>query len=670
MSSSNIPKESAPRGNLQRLKALMSSIPAAVTEAMPDVPRPQLASLVDVAPEGEQWLYEIKYDGYRVLARLENGRVSLLTRNGKDWSHRFPEIAASLARLPANQAILDGEIVAQNDNGITSFQCLQEALTAAKTEELVYYVFDFLYWQEFSLLAVTQQKRKEVLRLFFKNIKDRRLRYAEHFHGQGQAFRRHACDLGFEGVLAKNAAAPYRSGRSSDWLKIKCSHHEEFVVGGFTQPRGQRRGFGALLLGVWRNDELVYSGKVGTGFSHQQLVELHRELSKLKSDKSPFANPDNKVYGSFPRSETIIWVEPEMVVEVEYTEETRDRLLRHPRFRGIREDKLAKEIVVAGSSSEKNIPKKSTRDLKGNVDMVAGIKITHPDRVLYPQQGITKRELAQYYENIADWILPWVRRRPLTLVRCPEGREKQCFYQKHPYKSLADVPRIVIAEKSGQADYLYIDNISHVVALVQWGTLELHAWGCRIDDIERPDLMVFDLDPSPEVSWKSMIDIARALRKRIDNLGLTSFLRLTGGKGLHLVIPLIPHANWEQVKDFSQAVAEQHAASAPELLTTNMSKAKRKGKVFIDYLRNGRGSTAILNYSARARPGAPVALPVKWRELNSDLVSDKYRVDTLTRRLAALRGDPWNDFESSRAMLTPDMFESVDLGGSVLKRRP
>lgn len=640
---------------------------AAITGArardMPAAIAPQLTTLVDKAPTGADWVHEIKFDGYRIIARLEDGQVQLYTRNGKDWTERFSVIARFLATLPVQSAMIDGEVTALNHQGTTSFRKLQEALSAGDTEHLRYYGFDLLYLQGHDLTASPLIERKQALLGVLQAAgvgEQDPVRYSEHIEGKGKTFYEQACELGLEGIISKKADAPYRSRRDKTWLKIKCSHHQEFVIGGFTRARGSRTGFRSLLLGAFDGTNLRYAGRVGTGFSAQQLEDLHRQLKAMTVAQKPFVDAVPDI------DDGVTWVEPRVVIEVEYTERTRDGLLRHPVFRGVRDDREPQEITVDKAMpqrivSDGNNGKSGSASKPGEV-VVAGVRISNPDRILFPEQSVAKVDLARYYEDIADWVLPLIARRPLSLLRCPEGPESECFFQKHPSPSLAKgLPRIAIAEKHDTRDYVYVETIAHLVTLVQAGTLELHPWGCHIDDIEHPDLMVFDLDPGPDVTWKHMIDATRDLRDRLTDLGLTCFLRTTGGKGLHVVVPLEPRADWDEVKAFAHAVAERHASDDPDRLTSNMSKAKRQGRIFVDYLRNGRGATAIASYSARARPGAPVAVPVRWDELDASLRPDRYNVHNLHRRLRALKGDPWADFEAARTPLTAKMRELVGL---------
>ena len=635
--------------------------------SMPRLIDPQLATRSPAAPTGDGWIHEIKFDGYRLLARVEASDVRLFSRNGKDWSARFPMLTSALADLEIGEAVLDGELVALQSDGTSSFRQLQEALAAKRTTNLIYEVFDLLYLDGYDLGNVELETRKQILRdlLASRDVLSHRgpIRYVHHFEGKGEELFSEVCQLGLEGIMSKRRTSRYRSGRTTDWLKVKCVQQGEFVIGGYTDPSNARIGFGALLLGAYNEQqELCYIGSVGTGFSAQRLRSLYQQLRELEVDWSPFTfnTPLESVRGAH-------WIRPDLVVDVEFTEWTRDGVLRHPVFRGLREDRNPAEIRLSGEtvpsaavrlelSPRNGKMHKSPRPRIDSDSSVAGIKLTHPDRILYPEQGVTKLHLARYYEHVADRILPHVQNRPLTLVRCPEGAGKGCFYQKHPPEGLSDaVRRVPIEESAGPATYLFVDSLPGIVALVQIGALEIHCWGSRVDALETPDLLVFDLDPGPGVTWVRLIEAARTLSARLDALGLHAFPKLTGGKGLHLVVPIVPEHDWDLVKAFTRAVAEGLAREQPEAFTANMAKARRQGRVFVDYLRNARGATAISAYSTRARAGAPVAVPIGWDELDPASRSDRYSIDTVRRRLAALRKDPWADFDRSRVEISKQM---------------
>jgi bifunctional non-homologous end joining protein LigD len=653
-----IARGSAPKARSAPAAARVAALDGARKKPLPREPTPRLATLSEAAPAGDDWLHELKFDGYRLLARLKDGGVRLLTRSGQDWSDRFPVLCDHLASLLVTSALLDGELVALDADGISRFGLLQEALSARRTETLVYQVFDLLYLEGFDLKQVALTDRKQTLADLLGDDPPQGVRYTDHIRGQGPAFFESACQSGLEGIISKRADSPYSGGRSKQWRKTKCIQDAEFVVGGYTEPRGSRTGFGSLLLGAYHDDgAFVYAGRVGTGFSARQLDTLHTALEEIEVGQRPFQDP-------VPEAKTAHWVRPVLVVDVSFTERTRAGVLRHPRFRGLREDRDAADIRLWANSTPKRVPRQRNGSRRrGRAVQVGGVRLTHPDRVLYEQMGTTKLDLARYYEAIQDWILPQLANRPLSLLRCPGGQEDGCFFQKHPREAIpGDVPRTEITEKDGTtATYVYVRTLADLIGLVQAGTLELHPWGSRVDAVDKPDLIVFDLDPSPGVNWREVLRVARNLRERLEQLGLTVFVRLTGGKGLHLVVPLKRRSGWDEVKAFARAVCDAQARDEPKRLTANMAKARRGGRIFLDYLRNGRGATAIASYSTRAHPDAPIAVPLRWDELDASRHSDDYHVDNLPRRLAALRADPWADFAAARRQITRSMRQAVGM---------
>ncbi|MFW5824475.1 MAG: DNA ligase D, partial [Marinobacter sp.] len=574
-------------------------------------------------------------------------QVTLLTRNGKDWTRRFGEVVKALKALPVDQALIDGEVVVPEPDGSTSFRKLQEWLSSRGSKDRpVYQVFDLLYLDGYDLQQSPLTERKAALAqmLASAGITGDTIRYSDHMQGQGERFYEQVCEMGLEGIVSKQASATYRNGRHRSWQKTKCTRQDEFVVGGFTRPSGARQGFGSLLLGAFDGDRMVYAGRVGSGFSGRQLSALHRRLKALARKTSPFD-------GEVPDAAGVQWVTPQIVVDVEFTERTGSGALRHPVFRGLREDKSASEVqMMKQDQPSGGARQQQTRTARSGDPVVAGVTITHPDRILYPEHGITKLDVARYYEDVEAHILPHLANRPLSLLRCPEGLEGDCFFQKHPERNFApEVPRTEIAEKQGgTSSYLYVTSAAHLVALVQFGVMEFHPWGATISDVEKPDTLIFDLDPGPDVPWRAISQAASSLKERLDDLGLASFLQASGGKGLHLVVPVEPEWGWDPMKSFAQGIAQAHARNDPKRFTTNMSKSKRKGKVFLDYLRNGRGNTSIARYSTRAREHATVATPLRWDELSEKATSNRYTVTNLRRRLSALKGDPWEGYEQAR----------------------
>jgi bifunctional non-homologous end joining protein LigD len=608
---------------------------------LPDAVEPELATLVEAAPEGDQWLHELKFDGYRLLARMEGGKVTLLTRHGHDWTERMPELAKRLSQLGVESALLDGELVALNQHGVSDFQRLQNALGAGRTEELVYFAFDVLHLNGRDLRALPLLERKERLRQLISARAGKlaeQVRFSAHVNGRGATFFENACRLGLEGIICKRASSTYRSGRGRDWLKVKCQARQEFVIVGFTEPAGSRQHLGALALGVMRDGELTYAGRVGTGFNAASLRELEQKLTPLRIAKPAVLRAPRGAEGRDVR-----WVEPVLLAEVAFTGFTSEGLLRHPTFKGLREDKQPEEVTLEE-------PKVRSSRKAG----VTNYSITNPDKVLYPEQGITKRELLDYYALVADRMLPHVANRPLTLVRCPNGHTKPCFFQKHPGEGTPEGLRaITIREKEGKAPYSVIDDERGLFGLVQLGALEIHTWGSHADDFEHADILVFDLDPDPELDFAHVIAGARRVREIFAGAGLESFVKTTGGKGLHVCIPIEPAYDWDVIKSFCQRVADSMAAEAPDLYLATVSKARRKRKIFVDYLRNARGATFIAPYSTRARQGAPVAVPLEWDELDPKLKPDHFTLRNIAARLKSLRRDPFERLAKLEQRLVP-----------------
>jgi bifunctional non-homologous end joining protein LigD len=607
---------------------------------------PQLATLVAAAPAGGEWVHEIKLDGYRILARIERGRVRLLTRNRQDWTERFPAVAEAAAALPAKEAILDGEIVALDRAGVSSFQALQQGAAGEKGRSLAYVAFDLLFLDGRDLRSRPLIERKKALARLLRGRRAR-IRYSEHFDAPGPEVYERACSMGLEGIVSKRKDAPYSSGRGQAWLKTKCVARQEFVIGGYTDPEGARAELGSLLLGVHdREGRLVYAGRVGTGFTEATLEALGRRLRRLAQRASPFS-----AEGPRPPARGAHWVKPVLVGEVAFTEWTRDGLLRHPAFAGLREDKPAAQVV---REAPRGAPARRIAGGSGADVAVAGVHLTHPDRVLYREQAITKLGLARYYEAVADFIVPHVADRPLSLVRCPEGAGGQCFYQKHAGPGVpAEVKRVRIRERGGAtATYPYVDDLPGLVALAQIGVLEIHPWGARVGRIERPDRLVLDLDPAPGVPWARVVEGALAVREVLGALDLVGFVKTTGGKGLHVVVPIRPAAGWDALHALGEGIGAELARRAPDRYTINPLKAARGGRVFIDYLRNVRGATAVAAYSPRARPGAPVSTPLGWSELEGPARPADFTVQTVPGRLTSRRKDPWADFFSVDQAIT------------------
>lgn len=554
--------------------------------------KPQLCTLVDHVPPGNAWLHEAKYDGYRAQVAIGGGKVRVFTRSGLDWTDKFAGIAAAAAKLPVDSALIDGEIVAFK-HGKPDFSTLKEAISSGG--EMTLFAFDLLSLDGEDLTALPNIARKERLRPLLVGA-DTHLQFAEHIVGQGEALFKTMCREGYEGVVSKLADAPYRGRRTKAWLKVKCTQRQEFVIVGWT-PSDKTRGFRSLLLAVYGPDGLVYAGKVGTGFDAATIDDLLAKLRRIERKTPTVEAPKAAVRGAH-------WVSPTLVAEVAFAETTPDGVLRHSSFLGLRGDKPAREVVA-----EKPQPAPGAQEVQ--------VKVSNRDRPVFPDSDVTKGELADYYAAIAPLMLPWCAARPISLVRCPQGRGKACFFQKHDAGTFGEhVHHVPIREKDGSTEqYLYVDDADGLVACVQMGSIEFHGWGSTVAALEKPDRLVFDLDPDAGLGFEVVRKAAEDLRDHLAEIGLVSFALLSGGKGVHVVVPLTPAAEWPAVKDFADRFARALAQAAPERFVATMSKAQRKGRIFIDWLRNQRGATAIMPYSARARAGAPVAVPVSWSEL-------------------------------------------------------
>jgi bifunctional non-homologous end joining protein LigD len=621
---------------------------------------PQLASVAAEAPEGEEWLHEIKYDGYRLLAYIENGVVTLRTRNDLDWTKKFPELAKSLAALPVKAALLDGEVVHLTSSGASSFAALQGDLADRKTAALRYIVFDLLHLDGWDLANVKLEARKSTLQAIIAAAAPAHLRYSDHQIGKGKLVFANAARLGLEGIVAKRRDALYRPGRGSAWLKLKSGEREELVVVGFTDPAGSRQGLGALLVGYHNpKGALVYAGRVGTGYSAKALAALRKTLDGLEQKRATVPLPADLS----PRG--IHWVKPELVAEVSFAGWTPDGMLREASFQGIRDDKAAADIVLdrplsPRRAADKAAPSPAPEIGRDGAALVNRVRITHAERVLYPDDGITKLAIAQYDAEIADWILPHVARRPLSLLRCPEGIQGEHFFQKHMNVRPGDgIVPVEIASKSDRdhEPYLMIEDAKGLLALAQMGVLEIHPWGSTIDAIEKPDRIFFDLDPDEGLGWDRVVAAALEVRALLASLALQSFPKTTGGKGLHVVVPIAPTLDWDAAKEFSRRVAAKLAGQSPALYTATMSKRSRQGRIFIDYLRNGRGSTAVAAYSTRARAHATVSTPLSWAEVERGIRSDHFTIKNLPQRLRSLRTDPWAEFATVKQRVTAAMLK-------------
>ena len=641
-----------------RLTAALRDAPE---EALPTFISPELAQPASNPPKAVGWVHELKLDGYRIQVRKDEARVRLLTRTGLDWTHRMRPIAQQIKDIPAASAILDGEVVVLGEDGLSSFADLQSAFQEGARKPLTYFAFDLLHLDRHNLRGLPLVDRKALLAQLLQSV-DGGVRFSEHLEADGERVLRKACELGAEGIISKRAASPYVSGRGGDWIKLKCLQEQEFVVGGFTEPSNGSHGIGALLLGYYDAGKFVYAGRTGTGFTEKTHKILRDQLDKLRQTATPFDNPPAEARTG------AIWVKPTLVAQVNFANWTADGVVRHAAFKGLREDMSAREVgreeavepivptkprttkrashaespEVVGEESRAISSKKGTKPASEH----APIRLTHPDKILDARSQLTKQQIADYYWSIAPFMLPYVADRPLSLVRCPEGTGHPCFFQKHVNHALppglksVDVPD----KKTGKVEaYITLLTPEALAGLAQMGVLEIHPWGSKNNDLEHPDLIIFDLDPDEEISWRTLADSAAEVRSYLVDLGLKSFLKSTGGKGLHIVIPIEPKHDWSAIKQFAHSFALAIEQQRPNLYLSKMSKAARKGRIFVDYLRNERGSTAVAPYSPRARSGTTVALPLSWTDLKLP-ERPVFQVANFEEWQHRLNPNPWKDF--------------------------
>ncbi|MER9896092.1 DNA ligase D [Mesorhizobium sp. M0119] len=599
---------------------------------------PALATLERDAPPGKDWLHEVKFDGYRMQAQLAGTEVRLLTRAGLDWTDKFGgAIVAALGGLKCTDAIIDGEIVVLAENGVSSFSLLQQDLSAGRTDRFVYYVFDLLRLNGEDIRSEPLVERKERLRtLLAGQAEDQAVRFSDHFAEPGKIMLEHACRLGLEGVVSKRADAPYRSGRVPSWVKSKCTARQEFVIGGYMPSDKTGRGLRSLLVGYHEGGKLRYAGRVGTGFTAKSTNELKKRLDALKTTTSPF---DRAV----PRGKGLVWVKPELVGEVEFRSWTSDRIIRHASFQGLREDKPAEEVV-----QEKPKARSATAEPKPKPAKPAGaaktsVTLSRPDKLLWPEENVSKQDLVDHYALVWPRMKQFVINRPLSLVRAPDGVGGQRFFQKHASAGMHDKIAVMKDPTDGE-EILFIRDFDGVVALVQLGVVEIHIWGCTTDELEKPDQIIFDLDPDEGVDVKAVRAAALDIRSRLDELSLPNFVKTSGGKGYHVLVPLKPSADWDEVKGFAHEFARALEQGAPDRYTATLSKKARTGKIFVDYLRNGRGATTVAPYSSRAKKGATVSMPVTWAEIEAGLPPNAFPIGDKTTLKRLGQADPWADF--------------------------
>ena len=600
------------------------------SSSLPDFIPPALATLRSAPPAGKEWLHEVKFDGYRIQAHIVKGKVKLLTRSGLDWSKRFGDgIVAALAGLNCKQAIIDGEIVVLAENGVASFARLQADLSDNRSNRMLFYVFDLLHLDDEACLNEPTVERKARLAELLKNQKTNSpLRLSEHFLEPGEAMLAHACRMGLEGIISKRADAPYDSGRTADWIKSKCTLRQEFIIIGYLPSAATGRGLRSILVAYQENGKLKYGGRVGTGFSQKSGDDLKRKLDKLKQKSSP-------VPGLEKMEKSAIWVKPTLVAEVEFRTWTDAGVLRQAAFQGLREDKPAYEVKKEMPEEPSSKPKAPARKTT--------VSLTNASKLLWPDAKISKQDLLTYYGAVWPRMEAFVVERPLSLLRAPDGIGGQRFFQKHASPGMHETIS-TMRDAEDHEELLYIRNFDGMAALVQLGVVEVHIWGAKIDAIETPDQIVFDLDPDEGLGEQAVRDATLAVKLKLDELGLPSLLKTSGGKGFHIVVPLKPKARWAEVKTFAHDFAHAMAQSDPGLYTATLSKKARKGRIFIDYLRNGKGSTTVAPYSLRANEKAAISMPIDWSLLKKNISPKAFLINGAETQKALRQADPWANF--------------------------
>lgn len=668
------------------LHLLLEKLPLAKKKSMPNHIFPELAFLVDKTPDTDEWIHEIKYDGYRIICFIKNKKIKLITRNGNDWTSDFSSLLPEIEALNLNNVIFDGEMVAIDKKGKLSFQFLQDSIKKNIETPYIYFIFDILYCNGYDLTQIPLIDRKALLQTILENYSHQNdVIYSKHIIGHGSLVFQEACAQEMEGIISKKIDSPYEFHRSHAWVKSKCTLGQEFIIIGFTKPKRSRQYLGALLLGFYNEKhELIYCGKVGTGFNHKTLADLYQQFSKIIQKKPPLNNID-----LIKNRKDIIWIKPQLIAEIHFTEFTRDGILRHPSFISLRSDKKPKQIHrekaiylhpsrlkkrahsmhsmenlihsdidnkpykpdnigarKTNLSNDKKNDKKAIFKYNKNQNeiIIDDVKITHPNKILYPDSNISKIDIISYYESVIDLLLPhWVNR-PLSVLRCPEGFKQQCFFQKHFQKKVFSKHLFPIKIKSEKEDYFYIKNKQGLLTLIQMNVLEFHPWGSKVDNIEKPDRITFDLDPGPDISWEALIEATLFIREQLKIIGLESYLKTTGGKGFHIVIPIMRTLPWEDMYSFTKDFAFKMTEVKPEIFVATMAKSKREGKIFLDYLRNSKEATAVGVYSTRARNKASISTPLFWEEIHQINSADEFNIMNISIRLKNINQNPWEGF--------------------------
>jgi bifunctional non-homologous end joining protein LigD len=621
-----------------------SALSGARAASIPAKLKPQLAVPADAAPAGNDWLHEVKFDGYRLLIFRKGDSVKILSRNALDWTAKLPDIAAAVRERLRIDAVLDGEAVILDTRGVSDFQALQNAIHSRRSKSIVFIAFDLPWCDGQDLTKVPIEQRRALLEELIGNRQEGRLRFSQHIAGNGPAVLERIREHGLEGIVSKRRGTPYSQSRTPAWVKVKCFNQQEFVIGGYSEPEGAREQFGALLLGYYDQKTLRYAGRVGTGFSAETLKKLAGQLRPLLRSKPAFANPPTG-----PEGRGVTWVEPKLVAQIQFGDWTGDDLIRHASFRGLREDIDPATVTREPSRAPAADPPEPAQPRQ-----VEAPRLTSPDRVVYPDRGagysLTKRQVAEYYEAVATHMLPYVANRPLAILRCPSGEGGKTFFQKHPAKGMP--PSILgVAVPNDPEKHLLIKDEQGLMGLVQMSVLEFHPWGSLATNPDAPDRIIFDLDPGPGVAWRQIVEGAVMVRDALSQLKLRGYARTSGGKGVHVVVALKPKHTWEQVKTFCKAFADTLVKLAPTRFIATSTIKSREGRIYVDYLRNTRGATAIASYSTRARPGAPVALPVSWDELEGIESAAAFTVPSVLRRLASSAPDPWETLKMSAGTL-------------------